>query len=140
MSDPVKAAARAAGWTILQALTYLAVFEAGKAMWAAASGWHGDLRRGVLWWYAFWLFVGFGLAANAALATKRLGSSLPKRLAVWSGALLPLVVFTLPSVGSVPLAVVLVWGCAVVAVAVREGLGRFAQRPRLFASRGYASL
>jgi hypothetical protein len=134
VSDLVKAAARVVGWTLLQALVFLAVFEAGKAVWDAAHGWRGDVGRGVTWSLYFRLFVGLALVANAAFAASRAGTALPRRVAVWSVAVLVLVAFTLPSWSALPLAVPFVHGCALVAVIVREGLGRLALRPRSVAS------
>ena len=134
MSDLAKAAARVTGWTLLQALAYLAVFEAGKAAWAAVHGWQGDLGRGVLWLYAFWAFVGLALVANAVLETRRFGSSPRGRFVVWATALVPLAVLTAPSASSAPLAVALVWLGVAVAIGAREGLVRLALGSRSFAS------
>lgn len=124
----------AAGWTLLQALVYFVVFELGKAGYSAFRDWRPDIGRGILWWYAFLLFVGLALAANAVLTNQRLNSSARRRLAVWAVALLPLGAFTLTSASSVPLAVLLVWICVAASVAVRETLGIPALRRRSLAS------
>ena|GEM_PF-6543217 len=135
MSDLPKTVARVIGWTALQALVYLAVFEAGRAAWAAVHGWQGDTGRGLLWWSAFWLFGALALVANAILDRARFGSARTMRRVVWAVALVPLAVLTGPAASSVPRAVLLVWLAAVAAVAVREGPGRLARGPRSSASR-----
>ena len=134
MTALTKAAARVTGWALLQALAYLAVFEAGKAAWAAVHGWQSDLGRGILWLYAFWAFVGSALVANMVLETWRFGSSPRGSSAVWVAALVPLVVLTAPSASSAPRAVALVWFGVAVAIGAREGLGRLALGSRSFAS------
>ena len=130
----MKSVARAAGWTLFQAVLYLAVSELEKATWAAVYGWHNELGRGILWWYAFLFFVGLALVANVTLGSRRFGSRLPKRLAVWSAALLPLALFTLPSLSSGPVAVALIYVSVAAAVASREWFGRLASPPRSLAS------
>ena len=134
MSDLAKAAVRVSVWALLQALAYLAVFEVGKATWAAVYGWQSDLGRGVLWVYALWTFAALALVGNAVLESRRFGPSFRSRLAVWGAVLVPLAVLTVPSASSVPLAVALVWLCVAVAVVAREGLGRLALGHRSFAS------
>lgn len=134
MPDPVNAIARAVGWTLVQVAAYLAVFMAGQAVWAAVRDWDSDIARGILWWYAFWLFVGLALVANAVLEIERFGTTVPRRVAVWGVALVPLAVLTAPSASSSPFGVLLVWLCAVVAVGTREGLRRLMPGARSLAS------
>ena len=102
-------------------------------MWAVVHGWQPDVGRGILWWHAFWSFVGLSLIANAVLESGRFGASFLQRLVVWLVALVPLVVITLSSAPYVPLAVMLVWVGVAVAVASREGFGRSASNLRSLA-------
>ena len=126
--------AHAVGWTLLQAVVCFAVFELSKAGYSAVREWRPDIGRGILWWYAFLFFVALALAANVALTNHRFSSTAARRLAVWAVALIPLAAFTLTSVSAAPLAVLLVWICALASVATREGLGLTALRRRSFAS------
>ena len=124
----VEALGRAVGWTLLQGVVYVTVFEAAKAAWGAVEGWNGDVGRGLLWQVGFWLWVGLSFVANAVLARERVRQVPRRRLAVWLTALLGIGLCTLPSLASTPLAVGLIWCCAAVSVGVREGLGRLARR------------
>ena len=124
----VEALGRAVGWTLLQGVVYVTVFEAAKAAWGAVEGWNGDVGRGLLWQVGFWLWVGLSFVANAVLARERVRQVPRRRLAVWLTALLGIGLCTLPSLASTPLAVGLIWCCAAVSVGVREGPGRLARR------------
>ena len=120
MPEPLKTIARIIGWTLLQAVVVVLCFEIGKAAVSAVHDWRPNIGRGILWLYYLGGFVGLALVANIVLETWHVGNQLWKRLAVWCVVLVLLVVYTLPSWSSLPLAVPFIHACAVVAMAVRE--------------------
>lgn len=129
----IKSALRVIGWTLLQALAYLVVFEAGKLAWIEYNGgWRSDLARGGMWWFAFQLFTFSAAIANACLLSETLRSKPLRRAMVWSFALVPVLWLTRPSWtwDPTPLSAVLVLTCSVSAIATRELSGGLALRLR----------
>ena len=119
---------RVVGWTLVQGVIYMMVFEAVKTAWGAVEGWSVDIGRGILWQVGFWLWIGLAFVGNAVLVRESIRQAPRRRLAVWLTVLLGIGLCTLPSFASTPLAVGLIWICAAVSVGVREGLGRLVQR------------
>lgn len=129
MSDVGKKSVRVVGWTLLQATVFILVFELGLSWWRDAQGLRFDIGRGVLWHSYTYGFIASAGCANVLLTMDRVGTVRLTRIATWALAFLPLVLLTLPSWSSLPLAVPFIHGCAVFSVIVREVLGsRIAQR------------
>lgn len=134
MPDPIKLVARVIGWTLLQALVVVLGYELGKVAVSAVHDWRPDIGRGILWLSYLGGFVALALLANAALEAERIGTRPVLRLAVWAAVLALLVLYTLRSWPSLPLAVPFIHACALVSIIVREGLRRLALPHRQLAS------
>ena len=134
MPDSLKVVARVIGWTLVQGLAFVLCYELGKAAVSAVHDWRPDLGRGILWLSYLGGFIGLALLANALLEVERIGAHAARRLALWAVVLALLVLYTLPSWSSLPLAVPFAHACAVLAVIAREGFGRLALPQRLSTS------
>ena len=111
---------RILGYTFLQIALIIAFFALGKAIYLEFESMKLNIGRGIYWHYFILIFGILSLFGNSILENWRQKFTLQKRLILWAFLVLTLLLYSLPSISTIPLSAIFINLCAVSAITISE--------------------